>query len=54
MYRSNAEVIVVREDQWNRVRSVGLLHAATYFWMGLTSGFGLAFALVGLTALMIR
>jgi hypothetical protein len=50
MYRSQPRVVVVPNDG----RSGLPLDLLTFFWIGLISGFGLAFALVGLAALMFH
>lgn len=55
MFGSQPLVVVLREDGRPPGGRGGLpLDLLTFFWIGLISGLGLAFALVGLVALMIR
>ena len=55
MYGSQPQVVVLRDNgNQNGFRGGLPLDLLTFFWIGLISGFGLAFALVGLAALMIH
>jgi len=56
MNGSQPQVVVLHEvGRGQNVSRSGIpLELLMFFWMGLISGFGLAFALVGLAALMVH